>query len=83
MSLATIPVSPVASIVAPPKKPISKEEILNEIKIKEQAEEAKAKPKDERTLGDKAAIARDFINSIPEPKVCHANGVGNKLNVLA
>ncbi len=81
MSAVTYPQS--SSIVAAPPKPVSKEEILQEIKTHQRAEEAKVKPKSERTLGDKIAIASDFINGLPEPIVCYGNGVGNKLNVVA
>ena len=71
------------NIIAAPAKPVSKREILNEIKTQEKAKKAKEKPREERTLDDKIAIITDFINKIPEPQVCHANGNYNKLNVMA
>ena len=71
------------SIVAAPKKPVSKREILYSIKAQEKAEKAKAKPREERTVNDKIAIVADAINKLPEPQVCHANGNCNKLNVMA
>ena len=68
-----------ASIVAPPVKPVSKEDIDRMLKDKEKADAAKAKPREERTAQDIIAILNDFLNSFPGPQVCHANN----LNVMA
>ena len=75
-------IQPVTGIIAPPTQPISqadKIKIDNHIK----AEQAKAKPKEERTTEDKVAIVTDTINNVLSyPQVAHANA-GQKLNYLA
>ena len=63
-----------ASIVAPPVKPVSKEDIDRMLKDKEKADAAKAKPREERTAQDRIAILNDFLNSFPDSELSEAVG---------
>ena len=77
------PIGATSNIVATPPKPVSKDQLMQAVKDKQKAEEAKAKPREERTAEDKIAIAKDFLSNMPAPQVMHANSTGNSLNVLA
>ena len=75
-------IQPVSGIITPPTQPISSADMFK-IKNHIKAEEAKAKPKEERTTDDKIAIATDTLNNVlSNPPVVHANA-GHKLNYLA
>ena len=70
-----------SSIVAPPRTPKDQGEILKE-KTHEDAQKAKQKAKEDRTVGDYLTIGLDTINQIKDNvPVLHADEV-SKLNYL-
>ncbi len=71
-----------SSIISPKKQPKTQEEIVKEKTAKE-AEKAKQKPKEERTVGDYITIGVDTINNVVDSApVIHATSP-QKLNYLA
>lgn len=71
-----------SSVIAPPKQPKTMSEIYQERTAKE-AEAAKQKPAEERTVGDYLTIGLDTINGITQnAPVVYAHPV-QKLNYLA
>ncbi|MGM9994437.1 MAG: hypothetical protein ACI37R_06890 [Candidatus Avigastranaerophilus sp.] len=63
-----------SSIIAPPVQRKSSQEIAKE-RIHEQAKDAKAKPAEEKNVGDYIAIGFDTVNRVTEniPVVIYAN----------
>ena len=70
-----------ANVVAPRRQPKTQGEIMRE-DMHEKAEAAKAKPREDRNVGDYVTIGIDAVNRIVDnPPVVYANG--NKLNYIA
>ena len=70
------------SIVAPRKQPKTQGEILKE-QTKKEAEKAKQKPKEEKTIGDYVTIGVDTINNIVDNAPVVYSTSPQKLNYMA
>lgn len=71
-----------SSIVSPKKQPKTQEEIIKE-KTAREAEKAKQKSKEERTVGDYTAIALDTVHNIADNVPVVYSTSSQKLNYMA
>ena len=70
------------SIVAPRKQPKTQGEIIKE-QTKKEAEKAKQKPKEEKTMGDYITVGVDTINNIVDNAPVVYSTSPQKLNYMA